>query len=105
MDIKTAFLQSAQIKRNIFIKPPVEAKVNYVVWHLQKCVYGLSDASLCWYNRVKDVMVKCGASISTVDPTVFYWFKNGKLNGLLASHVDDFIWAGEDSFKTDIIDR
>lgn len=48
MDIKTAFLQGAEISRKIFIRPPEEANQKNVVWQLRKCVYGLSDASLNW---------------------------------------------------------
>ncbi|XP_071821643.1 uncharacterized protein [Apostichopus japonicus] len=104
MDIKTAFLQGTQFSRNIFVRPPKEAKVEHSVWHLQKCVYGLSDASLCWYNKVKEVMLDCGAAVSSVDPAVFYWFTE-ELRGILASHVDDFIWAGDDKFERDVIDK
>ena len=50
-------------------------------------------------------MIKCGASISAVDSAVFYWFTNGKLIGLLASHVDDFIWAGNEDFRSDIVTK
>ncbi|KAJ8039823.1 hypothetical protein HOLleu_13945 [Holothuria leucospilota] len=49
-------------------------------------------------------MTECGANISKVDPTVFYWFNNS-LDGLLASHVDDFLWAWEDRFKQVVIDK
>ncbi|CAC5425237.1 unnamed protein product [Mytilus coruscus] len=53
MDIKTAFLQGAEIERKIYVKPPIEAQCKDIIWKLRKCVYGLSDASLSWYNRVK----------------------------------------------------
>ena len=53
MDIKTAFLQGQPIDRDVYIKLPVEATVcPNLVWKLDKCVYGLSDASLNWYCRV-----------------------------------------------------
>ena len=32
------------------MKPPKEAGTKGEVWHLEKCVYGLNDASLQWYN-------------------------------------------------------
>lgn len=105
MDIKTAFLQGVNIERDVFIKPPREAGREGKVWHLNKCVYGLNDASLHWYLRVKDVMTKCGAHISEVDPAVFIWSReNGDTMGVLACHVDDFIWAGDELF-TGVIEK
>lgn len=71
MDIKTAFLQGSEIEREIFVKPPLEAGCKGIVWQLRKCVYGLSDASISWYNRVKELIVSCDAIDSKADPAVF----------------------------------
>ena len=104
MDIKTAFLQGEKIARDIYIKPPKEAEVVGKLWHLQKCVYGLSDASLHWYQRVKRVMLELGANISKVDPAVFYWLdEDNNTKGILACHVDDFIWGGNQSFEDEVV--
>ena len=47
IDIKTAFLQGEVIGRNVYLRPPTEAKcTKQHIWKLKKCVYGLSDASL-----------------------------------------------------------
>ena len=72
MDIKTAFLQGSEIERDIFVKPPKEAATKGKVWHLEKCVYRLNDASLQWHNFVKNVLEKCAGTMSKVDPAVFY---------------------------------
>ena len=99
MDIKTAFLQGQHMDREVFIRPPREANCNGV-WLLNKCVYGLSDASLHWYMKVKTVMIEQGAIMSKVDPTVFYWMdKDNTVIGILACHVDDFIWSGNRDFN------
>ena len=44
IDIKTAFLQSDKIDREIYVIPPKEANTTNV-WQLKKCIYGLGDAS------------------------------------------------------------
>ncbi|CAC5364881.1 unnamed protein product [Mytilus coruscus] len=91
MDIKTAFLQGAEIERKIYVKPPIEAQCKDIIWKLRKCVYGLSDASLSWYNRVKEVLEQCKVSVSKVDPAVFFWKNNKRQReGVLTCHVDDF---------------
>ena len=105
MDIKTAFLQGEKIQREVYIHPPKEAKCDKgKIWRLEKCIYGLSDASLHWYRRVKEVMIKTGAVTSKIDPAVFLWHdKVGNLSGVLACHVDDFIWGGTKVFQETVI--
>ena len=71
IDIKTAFLQGEKIERDIYLVPPKEANTDKV-WKLRKCVYGLSDASLKWYDRVMIFMVKEGLKVSIADPAVNY---------------------------------
>lgn len=106
MDIKTAFLQGHELERDIFIRPPKEADSPGIIWRLKKCVYGLVDASLYWYNRVKSVMLDLGANISRVDPAVFYWIdSDNQVIGILASHVDDFIWSGTPYFEESVINK
>lgn len=42
--------------------------------------------------------------MSKVDPAVFYWLdQDCTVIGLLACHVDDFIWGGTQSFSTTVI--
>lgn len=105
MDIKTAFLQGDTMDRDVYVKPPKEANVQGV-WHLKKCVYGLKDASLQWYRRVKTVLLETGGIMSKVDSAVFYWKDDsGNVIGILACHVDDFIWGGTDIFESTIISQ
>ena len=37
------------------------------------------------------------------DPSIFYYHKNHKLSGLIAIHVDDFLWSGNGFFSERII--
>ena len=49
--IKTAFLQGEFLRRDVYFEPPSEAHCdNYHIWKLNKCVYGLTDASLMWFK-------------------------------------------------------
>ena len=73
MDIKTAFLQGNKLERDVFIKPPLGKRKSGVLWKLEKCVYGLVDASLYWYKRVKDLMKKLGGRVSCMHPAIFFW--------------------------------
>ncbi|KAK9523757.1 hypothetical protein VZT92_017657 [Zoarces viviparus] len=49
-------------------------------------------------------MQQLGATVSQVDPAVFYWLDEScNVMGLLACHVDDFIWGGSETFSTTVI--
>ena len=103
IDIKTAFLQGKSIEREVYLIPPPEAKCpSDYVWSLKKCVYGLSDASLKWYQRVRSSLIDLGGKPSTLDPAVFSWHYQNKLIGVIAIHVDDFLWGGNDKFIKEI---
>ena len=40
--------------------------------------------------------------MSRGEPSIFYYYKNDKLSGIVAIHVDYFLWAGDVSFSKDI---
>ena len=76
LDIKSAFLQGKEISRDLFVKPPKEAKTDNF-WKLLKTVHGLNDASRTCYLRVTDEFIICGACFSKYDEAIFYWhYKN-----------------------------
>ena len=45
IDVKAAFLQGKHIDSDVYIEPPPEIEKKDMVWKLNVCVYGLSDAS------------------------------------------------------------
>ena len=102
IDIKTAFLQGEDIDRELFILPPKEANTCNV-WRLKKCPCGLVDASRKWYNKVKSVLLSRNLKMSRGDPSIFYYYKDDKLAGITAIHVDDFLWDGDLLFSNNII--
>ena len=67
-------------------------------------MYGLAEASMYWYLRVKEELIKLGANVSSVDSGLFYWKEHYKLVGILACHVDDMIWGGNENFKFSVTD-
>ena len=102
LDIKAAFLQGKELDREIYLKPPKEAKVKGKLWKLRRCVYGLNDASRYWYMRVKEELIKSGCKCCRADPSVFYYYTD-KLEGLLIIHVDDFMFSGTEKFSDQVI--
>ena len=105
-DIKSAFLQGNPIDREICIQPPKEAKVEYgKVWKLKRCLYGLNDAARKFYDSVVMELSNLGCTKSMSDPALFYYKKNGVICGILVSHIDDFLHAGDSVFETDVMQK
>ncbi|VDI53393.1 Hypothetical predicted protein [Mytilus galloprovincialis] len=93
------------MQREVYLRPPKEAKATGKVWRFNKCVYGLVDASLKWYEKVKATLLDCGGTVSKIDSAVFYWYNEKGLTGVLAVHVDDFLWAGSSAFEKTVVSR
>ena len=103
IDIKAAFLQGKPISRTLYVKPPKEAQAAGKLWLLKKAVYGLSDASRVWYLRVVDELLAMGVEMSKFDKAMFIWRPQGRTEGFLCVHVDDFLWCGSEHFQERII--
>ena len=105
IDIKTAFLQGKPFDREVYLKPPREAGTKKL-WKLNKCVYGLKDASRQWYLTLKEEITKLGGEVSAHEPGLFFFHsKNNALTGVMPCHVDDLLWSGTGTFKRDIVRR
>ncbi len=96
LDVKQAFLQSDELEREVYVMPPVEAALGEeIAWKLRVAVHGLADASREWYRTSERLLVECGLTEVTNKPSLFYSVNaEGKLDGILAAHVDDFLYAG-----------
>ena len=105
-DITSAFLQGDSIDRTILMKPPKEAALDdNKLWKLSKPLYGLNDASRKFYLKVTAILRNSGCHQSIYDPALFYYVKEGKLHGLVGTHVDDFIHAGSDIFEKTVMKK
>ena len=72
LDVKTAYLQGKEMTRELYLKPPVEAR-SHRIWRLKKTVYGLKDAAKHWYESLIEVLKEMGGIKSIVDGMIFYW--------------------------------
>ena len=103
VDVKSAFLQGTTLKRKVYVRPPKEANALNSLWLLNKCLYGLRDASRQWYTKVESVLEKLGFQKCTYDSGLFYLKVNGNLEALVGLHVDDFLNAGGEYFHSVIL--
>lgn len=91
-------------EQRVYVQAPKEANATKI-WKLQKGVYGLTNASRYWYLCVREQLIKYGANVSSVDPSIFYWKGNSPLVGILECCIDDMIWGGDEMFQRNIIKK
>ena len=106
LDAKSAFLQGDSIDRVVYVKPPKEFQSKLgggTVWRLRKCLYGLGDAPRSWYLRVYQELTKLGCERMTLDPAMYVLRIDGAVAGILAVHVDDFLYGGNKEFHRLVI--
>ena len=70
-DVRSAFLQSDKLERDVFTKPPPDKFRKGFVWKLIKPVYGLVDASRQWFFTIKHYLLKLGMTQSLGDSCLF----------------------------------
>ena len=97
MDISGAYLQGKTMQRDVYLEPPKEYR-NGNLWKLKKTVYGLKDAAREWYLSVRDALKNIGVKECLNDSAIYYERQEGNLQGIIALHVDDFIWGGNTNF-------
>ncbi len=104
LDVKQAFLQSDELEREVYVLPPIESGLDdKTVWKLRVAVYGLADGSREWYKTTRRHLLESGLLEVTTEPSLFYSVnEQGRLDGILAAHVDDFLYGGENSFLNKI---
>ena len=102
LDVKSAFLQGLPMERTVYIRPPKEAKSEFL-WKMLRCPYGLSDAGRHWYLRLKEKLTQLGMVPCRYDQALFTWFCSGSFAGLLICHVDDILFGGQQQFHEQVI--
>ncbi|MBW0528783.1 hypothetical protein O181_068498 [Austropuccinia psidii MF-1] len=73
IDLKSAFLNAPLLETvYLSIPPGLEIDLRKYCLRLKKAIYGLKQAPLAWYNRLKDWLQSVGFSTCKLDPCVFY---------------------------------
>ena len=101
-DIKSAYLQGNSLKRQIFVKPPKEANVDGKLWLLLQGAYGIVDGGRLFYLRLSEKLTELGMHRVHSDGALFTYVKAGKLHGVVTTHSEDLILAGDEIFEIDI---
>ena len=76
-DIKTAFLSGDEDIRNIFISPTDDVRQNVLL--LRKAVYGLVNAPMKWWDKLKKSLIEHGFTRCALDPCALVLRMSGKI--------------------------
>ena len=98
-DVTGAFLQGREYPQTIYCTPcPEICKAMGLepgeITKVKRGCYGLVDAPLEWYRSISEYLLEIGLVKSWADPCCWFWKPNGELKGMIAGHVDDFLFAG-----------
>ena len=105
VDVKSAFLQGADIDRDAFVLPPKERRIPGIVWKMIKRTYGFVDASRGFYLELEKTLLQLGCVVSMYDPAMYMLYRDdGKLGGLILTHVDDLLHgSGDEEFEKSVM--
>ena len=105
MDIESAFLQTEETTRDIFVFPPVEAEVpRNKIWKLIRPVYGTRDAARAFYNNLSKELEQLGCRKLSTDYATYTWNDEQGLAGVICTHVDDILAAGNKDFRKKVLE-
>ena len=100
-DVSGAFLQGREYPDTLYCIPCDEicAAMQLApgsITRLRRACYGLVDAPLEWYRTIATFLEELGLERTWCDACAWVWRKDGQVRGMVAGHVDDFLFAGSD---------
>ena len=98
-DVTGAFLQGRTYPGELFCIPCPEICAAMgldegTITRVKKGCYGLVDAPIEWYRSISEFLEELGLVKSWSDPCMWMYKPQGVLRGLIAGHVDDFLFSG-----------
>lgn len=107
LDIKTAFLYG-ELEEELYLAQPegykIPGKEDWVC-RLRKPLYGLKQASRCWYRKFNDAILQLGFVQCLHDSCVYYRIIPEKEYTIMVIYVDDgLICSSNPNVLTEIVD-
>ena len=98
-DASNAYLQSDGISRLLILRPPdplPDPALAGMYLRAKGTIYGTRDAGRGWWLKLKRVLTEAGWRPHPLEPAFFtFHAKDGSLQGLMTSHVDDLLYCGD----------
>ena len=113
-DIARAFLQTNSIERNVYVKPPREARVpGEKVLMLKPPAYGFIDTAHSFFLDYTENLIALGCETCEMDNASFLYFQDKskpthssrKLKGIVATHIDAALTVGNQNFRNNVLEE
>ena len=91
-DVKNAYFSGRNVNREIYLDQPRGGLPGLKPGQLlkaKKAIYGFSEAARLFWLALRDHLLADGWQESKLEPALFYPRVDGKLKGILVTHVDD----------------
>lgn len=105
IDFTSAFLQTGEAQRDVYVIPPRESKDKSMCWLLLTAAYGLVNAGAKWQDQCDKFFRGLGLKQLTYVPQVFYLKSANTLEMLAVKVVDDVLFAGPVSTVKKVIEK
>jgi len=93
-DVRGAYTQSGEAKRQVYVKPPFKIETNQCLWLLKATVYGIASAGRKWQRVSDEAMLKVlGLDVVVGMPQLFLKRNGSQLVLIIAKYVDDILAA------------
>jgi len=103
IDFTSAFLQTGNAERDVYVVPPRECGDRSNYWLLLTAAYGLVNANAKWQKQSDDVLRSFGFNQLVYVPQVFFAEDANNLTMLAVKVVDDILFAGIQSKVRNVI--
>ena len=91
-DVKNAYFSGKSVSRDIYLEQPRGGLPDLKPKQLlkaKKAIYGFSEAARMFWLALKEHLESDGWVESRLEPALFFLREQGKLRGILVTHVDD----------------
>jgi len=94
IDFTSAFLQTGNAERDVYVIPPRECGDRSKYWLLLTAAYGLVNANAKWQKHSDEVVRSIGFLQLVFVPQLFYWKNGNELAMVAVKVVDHILFAG-----------
>ena len=91
-DIKNAYFSGKNVQREIYLEQPRGGLPGLAPGQLlkaRKAIYGFAEAARLFWLALREHLISDGWQESKLEPALFYYRVEGRLLGILVTHVDD----------------
>ena len=91
-DIKNVYFSGKNVQREIYLEQPRGGLPGLAAGQLlkaRKAIYGFAEAARLFWLALREHLISDGWQESKLEPALFYYRVEGRLLGILVTHVDD----------------